>query len=257
MRAPQVLLAVVAQFQMRWLSLRAATRLHAQMLNSLLYAPLSFFHTHPSGRIINRLTKDTNDIDRNLATFASSWFNGILQLLSTAAVVGAVTPFVLPCLVPVLLAFGLLYLYFQASVREVKRLDALARSPIFTAVGNTLTVRPSPHLRRDCHTFTTSRGIACEAALRFRQDKREMTECACRASRQSEASGARRCTWSAWRASSTAPRSCSSSTSPPTAGSPFAWRASGRSCRSRRPRSQLSSAAPPRGRASRCRTLCS
>ena len=137
----QVLLAVVAQFQMRWLSLRAATRLHAQMLTSLLYAPLSFFHSHPSGRIINRLTKDTNDIDRNLATFAANWFNGLLQLLSTAAVVGAVTPFVLPCLVPVLLAFGLLYLYFQASVREVKRLDALARSPIFTAVGNTLTVR--------------------------------------------------------------------------------------------------------------------
>ena len=44
-------------------------------------------------------------------------------------------------LVPILLLFGLLYLYFQASVREIKRLDALARSPIFTAVGNALSVR--------------------------------------------------------------------------------------------------------------------
>jgi hypothetical protein len=69
------------------------------------------------------------------------WFQSLLQLLSTAAVVGAVTPFVLPCLVPILLLFGLLYLYFQASVRELRRLDSLARSPIFTAVGNALTVR--------------------------------------------------------------------------------------------------------------------
>jgi ATP-binding cassette, subfamily C (CFTR/MRP), member 1 len=128
---------------MRWLSLRAATRLHNDMLTSLLYAPLAFFHTNPSGRIINRFTRDTSDIDRNLAGYASMWFQSLLQLLSTAAVVGAVTPFVLPCLVPVLLLFGLLYLYFQASVREVRRLDSLARSPIFTAVGNALTVRNS------------------------------------------------------------------------------------------------------------------
>jgi ABC-type multidrug transport system fused ATPase/permease subunit len=139
----QVLLAACAQYATRWLSLRASANMHNNMLMSILYAPLSFFHTTPSGRIINRLAKDTSDIDRNLATYASSWFQGILQLLSTAAVIGVVTPFVLPGLVPVLLAFGMLYLYFQASVREVKRLDALSRSPIFTAVGNTLTVRSS------------------------------------------------------------------------------------------------------------------
>ena len=136
-----MLLAAAAQFEMRWLSLRAATRFHNDMLTSLLYAPLSFFHSNPSGRIINRFTKDTSDIDRNLASFAASWFQSLLQLLSTAALIGTVTPFVLPFLVPILLLFGLLYLYFQASVREIKRLDALARSPIFTSVGNALTVR--------------------------------------------------------------------------------------------------------------------
>ena len=137
----QVLLQAVSQFYMRWLSLRAATTFHNDMLTSLLYAPLAFFHTTPSGRIINRFTKDTSDIDRNLAGYASMWFQSLLQLASTAVLVGAVTPFVLPALVPILLLFGLLYLYFQATVREVKRLDALARSPIFTAVGNALSVR--------------------------------------------------------------------------------------------------------------------
>jgi ABC-type multidrug transport system fused ATPase/permease subunit len=41
--------------------------MHEALLASLLRAPMSFYHTTPTGRIINRLTKDTSDIDRNLA----------------------------------------------------------------------------------------------------------------------------------------------------------------------------------------------
>lgn len=50
--------------------------MHEALLSSLLRAPMSFYHTTPSGRIINRLTKDTADIDRNLAgnlSFAIRW----------------------------------------------------------------------------------------------------------------------------------------------------------------------------------------
>lgn len=50
--------------------------MHEQLVSSLLRAPMSFFHTTPTGRIINRLTKDTADIDRNLAgnlAFAFRW----------------------------------------------------------------------------------------------------------------------------------------------------------------------------------------
>lgn len=141
--AVQVLAAGVTQFRLRYLSLRAAENLHDGMLRCLLRAPMAFFHVNPSGRVTNRFTKDTSDIDRNLAFYAAMWFQSMLQLLSTAVVIGAVTPFVLPVLVPLLLLFGMLYLYFQASVREIKRLDSVARSPIFTAVSNALTVRTS------------------------------------------------------------------------------------------------------------------
>lgn len=144
----QVLAAGVTQFRLRFLSLRAAENLHDGMLRCLLRAPMAFFHVNPSGRVTNRFTKDTSDIDRNLAFYAAMWFQSLLQLLSTAVVIGSVTPFVLPLLVPLLLLFGMLYLYFQASVREIKRLDSVARSPIFTAISNALTVRPQPRTKQ-------------------------------------------------------------------------------------------------------------
>ncbi len=88
---------------------------------------MSTFHTTPLGRIINRLTKDTSDIDRNLAGNVQFAFRSFLQLVSTVVMVGVVAPFALPGLVVVLALFYWLYLYFQTNARQVKRLDAVSR----------------------------------------------------------------------------------------------------------------------------------
>jgi ATP-binding cassette, subfamily C (CFTR/MRP), member 1 len=74
---------------------------------------MSFFHTTPLGRIINRLTKDTADVDKNLADFAAFFFRSALQLASTIVLIGFETPFALPALIPILLCFWFLYQYFQ------------------------------------------------------------------------------------------------------------------------------------------------
>ena len=37
---------------------RASTRIHADMVGCVLRAPLSFFHTNPSGRVLNRFSND-------------------------------------------------------------------------------------------------------------------------------------------------------------------------------------------------------
>lgn len=50
---------------------------------------------------------------RNLADFAAMCVRSALQLTAVVALVASVTPFTLSCLAPVLLAFGLLYAYFQ------------------------------------------------------------------------------------------------------------------------------------------------
>ena len=85
---------------------------HADMAHAYR-APMSFFHTTPLGRIINRLTKDTVDADKNLADFAAFFLRSMLQLVSTVVLIGIVTPLALPALLPIMLLFYFLYAYFQ------------------------------------------------------------------------------------------------------------------------------------------------
>lgn len=48
-------------------TLAAATRIHNEMTFRVLRAPLSFFHTTPAGRILNRFSKDQSYLDEMLS----------------------------------------------------------------------------------------------------------------------------------------------------------------------------------------------
>ncbi|CAI5459586.1 unnamed protein product [Closterium sp. Yama58-4] len=86
------------------------------------------------GRLINRFTKDTADIDKNLAQYTSLCLGGIFQLLSTFALIGVLNTVALWAIVPLLLLFYIVYLYFQSTAREVKRWDSVTRSPVYSQV---------------------------------------------------------------------------------------------------------------------------
>ncbi|KAG2688836.1 hypothetical protein I3760_09G112600 [Carya illinoinensis] len=119
-------------------SLRAAKRLHDSMLNSVLRAPMIFFHTNPTGRIINRFAKDLGDIDRNVANFMNMFLGQVWQLLSTFILIGTVSTISLWSIMPLLILFYAAYLYYQSTSREVKRLDSITRSPVYAQFGEAL-----------------------------------------------------------------------------------------------------------------------
>ena len=115
----QVLMTLVNSFWIVLCSLVAAKRLHNSMLGSMLRAPMSFFHGNPIGRIINRFSKDTADIDRNVAVYMNMFLSFLFQLLSTFALIGIVNISSLWAILPLLIAFYAAYLYYQVSAHHL------------------------------------------------------------------------------------------------------------------------------------------
>ncbi|KAJ7126538.1 P-loop containing nucleoside triphosphate hydrolase protein [Mycena crocata] len=112
-------------------SLRSSKRLHDSMLNSLMNAPLSFFELTPTGRTLNLFSRDIYVVDQLLARFIQNLFRTGLVCLSIFIVIGASFPLFLVSIIPL----GWFYLrvmkYYLATSRELKRLDAVSKSPIF------------------------------------------------------------------------------------------------------------------------------
>ncbi|KAH7544598.1 hypothetical protein FEM48_Zijuj01G0002700 [Ziziphus jujuba var. spinosa] len=134
----QVLVTLTNSYWLIISSLYAARRLHEDMLNSILRAPMVFFHTNPLGRIINRFAKDLGDIDRNVAIFVNMFLGQVSQLLSTFILIGVVSTMSLWVIMPLLVLFYISYLYYQSLAREIKRLDSISRSPVYAQFGEAL-----------------------------------------------------------------------------------------------------------------------
>ncbi|XVF45970.1 hypothetical protein PTKIN_Ptkin02bG0250500 [Pterospermum kingtungense] len=134
----EVMVMLTNSFWLITSSLHAARKLHDLMLNSILRAPMLFFQTNPTGRVINRFSRDLGDIDVSVANSINMFMNQVWQLLSTFALIGIMSTFSLWAIMPLLILFYAAYLYYQSTSREVKRLDSITRSPVYAQFGEAL-----------------------------------------------------------------------------------------------------------------------
>ena len=153
--------------------------MRTNMVSSLLRAPMSFFHANPHGRIINRFTKDISDIDKYMIMFTSLVLRSVVQLSGTLVIIGMQTPYTLLTFVPVMCVFFFVQRYFQETSRELKRLDATTRSPIYAhfseclhgianiraykrakEVNNSLGLKLNSHLRMNLAQFSANRWLS-------------------------------------------------------------------------------------------------
>ncbi|CAG9463350.1 unnamed protein product [Pedinophyceae sp. YPF-701] len=115
------------------LALGASTRLHDEMSMRVLRSPLEFFHTNPTGRVLNRFSKDQGIVDEQMPmVFFDSMQSGLLVVAAFGFVAVAV-PFVLPTLLPLAAVFYFVRRRYLGASREVKRFEATTRSPVFAA----------------------------------------------------------------------------------------------------------------------------
>lgn len=119
-------------------SIAAAKKLHAALLETVLHLPMSFFDSQPTGRLLNRFTKDTEAVDVQLSSSVNSFLNCAVSVLWSLIVVILVSPGVLLALLPLSISYAWIQARYVSTSRELKRLDSLALSPIFGIFGETL-----------------------------------------------------------------------------------------------------------------------
>ncbi|GMH35949.1 hypothetical protein BSKO_03817 [Bryopsis sp. KO-2023] len=120
-------------------SVNASRRMHNKLLNKVMTLPMSFFDTQPSGRLINRFARDTEALDGEVGGVVSMALSCFVNVSLSVIVVVAVSPEVI---LPIL-SLAFLYVRVQrrylATSREIKRLDSLAMSPIYSHFSESLT----------------------------------------------------------------------------------------------------------------------
>lgn len=64
--AGAILVTLLRSFTFFKVAMMASKKLHSKMFGALLQAPMRFFDTNPSGRVLNRFSKDMGCIDEFL-----------------------------------------------------------------------------------------------------------------------------------------------------------------------------------------------
>nr|CAD7200150.1 unnamed protein product [Timema douglasi] len=171
--------------------MKASQRLHNAMFDSITRATMWFFNNNPSGRILNRFSKDMGSIDEMLPQSmidclqlrsierdfrgdtiqlpqkgepASGWKQLLLLMITKTihiglsmvaiiTVVAIVNPWLLLPTFVVGVIFYMLRVVFLATSRSVKRLEGVTRSPVFS------------HLNASIQGLTTIRAFGAQEIL--------------------------------------------------------------------------------------------
>ncbi|KAI8853982.1 ABC transporter type 1, transmembrane domain-containing protein [Chytridium lagenaria] len=112
--------------------------IHEKLIERVMGAPLRFFEVTPIGRIVNRFTKDIQAVDMQVGgSFGNVIYNMVL-ILFTIAAISLVVPQLLIAMIPIAFVYFLVAQFFIKTSRSLKRIDSVARSPIFTHFSETL-----------------------------------------------------------------------------------------------------------------------
>lgn len=116
----------------------ASKILHDTMFECILAATMRFFDTNPSGRVLNRFSKDMGAVDELLP---QAMLECIQVLLVMSGILTMVTIVNYWLLIPMVIMGFLFYkvrAMYVATAQDIKRLEGITRSPVFSHLSASL-----------------------------------------------------------------------------------------------------------------------
>uniref|UniRef100_A0A8D2LTB3 Multidrug resistance-associated protein 1 n=1 Tax=Varanus komodoensis TaxID=61221 RepID=A0A8D2LTB3_VARKO len=116
----------------------ASRRLHLDLLYNVLRCPISFFERTPSGNLVNRFSKEMDTIDSVLPQIIKMFMGSAFNVLGACAVILVATPAFAVVVPPLGLVYFFVQRFYVATSRQLKRLESVTRSPVYSHFNETL-----------------------------------------------------------------------------------------------------------------------
>ncbi|KAI8916612.1 P-loop containing nucleoside triphosphate hydrolase protein [Powellomyces hirtus] len=134
-----VLLVDLCTYGLRIYCARTASlKLHEKLLFAVFRSPMRWFETTPTGRIINRFSKDMSTVDGPLIQMLNMYLRSVILIANTIIVIAWVVPSSLAAVPVVYLLYSKIGMLYVSNSREIKRLESVSSSPIYSLFGETL-----------------------------------------------------------------------------------------------------------------------
>ncbi|XP_056648643.1 ATP-binding cassette sub-family C member 4-like [Diorhabda sublineata] len=146
-------------FSFYTLAMRCSKNLHRSLFKGIINAKMRFFETNPSGRILNRFANDIGSIDDVIPRVLLDGGQMMLQIVGSLVLVSSANPYCIILAVGLAIVSGLLRKVYLKTSKNLKRVEGMLRSPIFT------------HLNATLQGLTTIRALRAEPILESEFDK--------------------------------------------------------------------------------------